>query len=225
MRINTPFAGLLAVLLALPGTAQAQNPAPGGGGMVPASHLTFGATAHSLARGRGYFEMAQGLFPRFQVGITDHVSFGAGTLAVFPRLVFLTPKVQVYRSDSTSAAIGVVHIAGLGFNGGIAYSVITRDSRARDGGRRWSFTGGAIVAYGGGHTTGQPVGMFGAEHRITSRTTDTVEAYVFSGGALAVVGRRRNWNHWWVNAGLMIPVPVPPVAAIPAPIISFGRQF
>jgi len=228
MRTNHLSVGLFVVFFTLAAAHRAQAQ-PAGASASPGSHLTFVATAHTVAAGHGYFEMALGLFPRFQVGVTDRVSLGAGTVAVYPRLVYLTPKVQLYRSAATSAAVGVFHVAGLtGFSGGVAYSVVTHDRPRRDDGARWSFTGGAGMAYGnnvsdGHRTTGrQLVGMFGAEHGQSSRTTETIEGYVHSRGALVIVGHRRQMTRWWVNTGIMFAVPA---LGIPAPIISFSRQF
>src|SRR5688572_20193618 len=87
-----------ASLVPQPGLAQSgpDSPPPLAGGS-PGSFLIYTPTAHALTAGHGYIQAAQVLFPRFQVGITDRFSMGAGTFALYPKVAVLTPKLQVYR--------------------------------------------------------------------------------------------------------------------------------
>src|SRR5437868_7370858 len=132
------------------------------------TRLFFGPTARSLKQGTGYFGVYEIVLPFVQVGLTDRISFGAGTPLIFgdasAHPFWITPKVQVYASESVQASVGVMHFLNVGDgNFGIAYVVGTRGTTDS------AVTGGVGYAYDRSYSSknGAAVVMIGAEHRIT----------------------------------------------------------
>ena len=95
------------------------------------TRLFFGPTARSLKQGTGYVGVYEIVLPFVQVGLTDRISFGAGTPLIFgsgsAHPFWITPKVQIYSSESVQASVGVMHFLNVGDGTlGIAYVVGTR---------------------------------------------------------------------------------------------------
>jgi len=82
------------------------------------TRLFFGPTARSLKQGTDYVGVYEILLPFVQVGLTDRISFGAGTPLFFgagsAQPFWITPKVQVYASESVQASAGVMHFLNVG---------------------------------------------------------------------------------------------------------------
>ena len=132
------------------------------------TRLFFGPTGRSLKRGTGYMGVYEILLPFVQVGVTDRISLGAGTPLVFgdgsAHPFWITPKIQVYGTESVQASVGVMHFLNVGDgNFGIAYVVGTRGTADS------AVTGGIGYAYDRSYNTqnGAPVVMIGGEHRVT----------------------------------------------------------
>jgi hypothetical protein len=124
------------------------------------TRLLFAPTARSLRKGEVSFGVLEFLAPFVQVGITDRISMGGGTPLVFgwdesSRPFWITPKVQVVRTQRAQAAVGLLHMFNVdGDSAGIAYGVSTfgdTDNAATvgvgmgyaDDDRAWIVMGGA----------------------------------------------------------------------------------
>ncbi len=167
LRHTSVLSPVLALLLPSGAFAQTGTTLAAPDVTVPDSYLVFSATAHAVPAGHGYFQMSQVLFPRFQVGVTDTISVGAATFALAPRVVLLTPKVQLLRGESWSVAVGMMHLAGIPqVQTGVAYAVGTLDVG------RVSISTGIGMAYANyqdaqdaGHRGRAAVGTRGAQRR------------------------------------------------------------
>jgi hypothetical protein len=215
---------LLFLVFAVPPLVWAQGQtsatSTGAGESSPASRIVFGATAHSLPAGEGYVQVGALIFPRFQVGVTDRLSVGAGTVIFYPRVAVVTPKLQVYRSSRTSAAIGIIHLFGVPhFGAGLAYAVGTRDTR------NGSLTAGFGVVYARSpHDGGQAlVGLIGGESRRSAHDSALFEACVTKGSVLATVAGRHTWTRFALDYGVMISAAR--YGVTPAPVVNLSWRF
>lgn len=243
---------LAAVLIAFVGSpARAQPPAapPPPPHDSNSTRLLFGPTGRSLAKGEGYIGVYEFLLPFVQVGVTDRFSMGAGTPLVFvgddsAPPVWLTPKYQVYRGESTSAAAGVLHFVGLGSSSqvGIAYGVATTGTEDH------AFTLGAGWAYARYRTTGDrppcelPPGsrgcgepakttkhvgsavlMAGGERRVSRRIKVVSENYVFREGGIVSLGVRFLGKRLSADLGGFAPIGVG--GFVLAPVVNFAWKF
>ena len=145
------------------------------------TRLFFAPTGRSLKQGEAYFGVYEVLLPFVQVGITDRISFGAGTPLIFgdfERPFWITPKVQLLERGSTAFAAGVMHFFNIDdANVGIAYGVVTQGSTDS------AATIGLGYAYErtGEEDAGSGVLMIGGEHRVSRRVKLVTENYVFKG--------------------------------------------
>jgi hypothetical protein len=211
--------------LATAQTTVGQPVAPGSVAMAPGSYLLVAATAHSLPAGTGYVQIADLALARFQVGLTDRVSVGGGTVTLHPRALMLTGKAEVYRGPHTSAAIGAVYVnAGSGLSGSLTYGVATKDAGNA------SFTAGIGMIHG--HFEGKtevsegsiPAGVAGVEWRRSEHGTMLVEAYVFGPVNYVNIAWRHTWTRFSVDYGVTIAVGNEAVIP-PAPIINMAWRF
>ena len=216
------------------------------------TRLFFGPNGRTLVRGEGYVTADQLFLPYVQVGITDHVSMGAGTLALFSSDVtppiWLTPKVKIFESDRTAVAAGVIDAIFSGDQFGLAYVVATSGPRdkAFTLGAGWTYlhhsgsviqtpTSSARPGYSvqpgrqsgdPSHTEGAPVLIAGAEYRISRRVTVVSEDYLGSHGGTALVGIRvidKHHPNLTANVGLMMPITSS--IFIVAPVFNFTWHF
>jgi hypothetical protein len=177
----------------------AQAPDPNG------TRMFIAPTARTLPRGDVLIS-AIAAFPLVQVGVTDRVEAGMGTLPVFsdsnaPPLVF-TAKVQVSRRPSTQASVGVLHFAVFGeANLGIAYGVVTHGTADN----AVTMGGGYVYVHSGGEVGRAPVAIAGAERRLNRRVKAMVEGYFFDGGGLVTGGLRLMRRRFSADLGLMAP--------------------
>ena len=188
------------------------------------TRLFFGPTARSLKQGTGYVGVYEILLPFVQVGVTDRISFGAGTPLIFgdgsAHPFWITPKVQVYASESVQASVGVMHFLNVGDGTlGIAYVVGTRGTADS------AVTGGVGYAYDRSYNSknGAAVVMIGGEHRVTRGMKILTENYVFNGGGILTGGVR--WMGERFAADLAMVVPTDGGTTIAFPLVNVVYSF
>jgi hypothetical protein len=188
------------------------------------TRLFFGPTARSLKQGAGYVGVYEILLPFVQVGLTDRISFGAGTPLIFgdgsAHPLWITPKVQAYASESVQASVGVMHFLNVGDgNFGIAYVVGTRGTTDS------AVTGGVGSAYDRSYNAknGAAVVMIGAEHRITRGMKILSENYIFNGGGILTGGVR--WLGERFSADLAMVVPTDGDTTVAFPLVNVVYSF
>ena len=188
------------------------------------TRLFFGPTGRSLKQGAGYFGVYEILLPFVQVGLTDRISFGAGTPLIFgdggARPFWITPKVQVYASESTQASVGVMHFLNVGDGKlGIAYVVGTRGTTDS------AVTGGVGYAYDRSYDSknGAAVVMIGGEHRMTRGMKILSENYIFNGGGILTGGVR--WLGERFAADLALVVPTDGGTTVAFPLVNVVYSF
>lgn len=187
------------------------------------TRLLLGPTARTLKSGETYLDDLSLFFPSVNVGLSNRVSLGVGTVFLLPtaelhpgEIAWFTPKLQVFSGRHTQASLGLVHLTGKGANLGIAYGVVTHGSP--DG----AFSVGFGTSYGLGKGGGSPVLMVGGERRVGRRLKLLSENYLagmtplFFGGVRRI-NRRSTLDLIWTKAGSF---PVYPV-----PIIRFTVQM
>jgi hypothetical protein len=188
------------------------------------TRLFFGPTGRSLKQGTGYFGVYEIVLPFVQIGVTDRISLGAGTPLIFgdggARPFWITPKVQVYASESMQASVGVMHFLNVGDgNFGVAYVVGTRGTTDS------AVTGGVGYAYDRSYdsTNGAAVVMIGAEHRMTRGMKILSENYIFNGGAILTGGVR--WLGERFAADLALVVPTDGGTTVAFPLVNVVYSF
>ncbi len=188
------------------------------------TRLFFGPTARSLKQGAGYAGVYEIVLPFVQVGITDRISFGAGTPLIFgdgsAHPFWITPKIQLYSGKSAQASVGVMHFLNVGDgNLGIAYVVATKGSTDS------AVTGGVGYAYDRTYdnSNGAAVVMIGGEHRLTRGMKILTENYIFNGGAIVTGGVR--WIGERFSADLAMVVPTDGRATIAFPLVNVVYSF
>ena len=187
-----------------PGSLLADDTEPGtpqGGDAWPEdpnrTRLLFGANGRSLHQGEIYLDVIGINVTTIQVGLTDRFSVGAGAPLLIPgihplEVYWLTPKLQVYSSARTSAAIGAIHIGVRDAGVGVAYTSLTHGSD------RGAVTAGIGYAYARGEG-GVPVLQLGGERRVSRRTVLLTENYVGAGlsmlsGGLRFINKRNTFD-------------------------------
>jgi hypothetical protein len=188
------------------------------------TRLFFGPTARSLKQGDGYVGVYEIFLPFVQVGITDRISFGAGTPLIFGEGTghpfWITPKVQVFESELTKASVGVMHFLNVGDGTlGIAYVVATRGTADS------AVSGGVGYAYDRSYdsSNGAAVFMIGAEHRATRGMKVMTENYVFDGGGIVSGGVRWMGEHF--SADLALVMPFDGNSAVAFPLVNVVYSF
>ena len=186
------------------------------------TRLFFAPTGRSLRRGEASFGVFQFIAPFVQVGLTDRISVGGGTPLLFGvedwhRPFWITPKVQVVRTERAQAAVGLLHVFDFdGDNAGIAYGVSTfgdNDNAA---------TVGAGLAYMD-DDRGWVV-MGGAEGRLTRSLKVITENYVWKGGQGILSGGVRILGER-LSADLALAVPLGVNTFIAVPVVNFAYVF
>ncbi len=162
------------------------------------TRLFFAPTGRMLEKGEGYYSNTYLFLQNFVGGLSDKVTFGGG-FSVIPsndflnnNVYYLTPKVSLFSSPKTNAAVGAL----VGFvptdNGhsfGILYGVATQGNA--DG----SVTAGLGYGYVDGSLSQHPIVMLGGESRVSRRVALVTENYGYwgnggSGGAVFSYGLR-----------------------------------
>lgn len=150
-----------------------------------ATRLFFGPTARAVPQGEGYFGVYELFFPFVSYGVTDRFTLSGGT-PVAPGIVgeafYLAPKLEVLRSPTANAAVGVLAVFAtrrLDGTVGLLYGVGTFGTPDR------AVTVGATVPFIA--TTGdteigrEPAVMLGGEARLTRRSKFVTENYFVPG--------------------------------------------
>jgi hypothetical protein len=191
------------------------------------TRLFFGPTGRSLKQGAGYVGVYEIVLPFVQVGLTDRLSVGAGTPLIFgdgsAHPFWITPKVQVYSSQSVQASVGMMHFLNVGDgNLGIAYLVGTRGTADT------AITGGVGYAYDRTYdnSNGSAVVMIGGEHRLTRGIKILTENYILDGGAIVTAGVRWLGERFSADFAMVVPTDGGTTFAFPLVnvVYSFSRQ-
>lgn len=187
------------------------------------TRLLFGPTARALKRGDSYLAVYEVSLPFVQVGLTDRISIGAGTLPYLgegtSHPFWITPKVQVFAEGKTAVAVGALHFVNVGDqNLGIGYGVVTHGTPES----------AVTVGFGYGYVTGEdrggaPMVMVGGEHRVARRLKVITENYVFRRGGLLSGGVRFLGERMSVDFGLVAPLDVDTFIAFP--LVNFVWAF
>ena len=173
------------------------------------TRLFFGPTGRNLPRGSGSATAYYGVVPFVAYGVSDRLTLAGGVTMTrrrgpghFPsttplvpdqdssstrgRTVHLAPKLQLYRGDRLSAAMGVLAFLEGGAGAcpsGIAYGVGTWNATSRT-----SVTVGSGLGMVQGEWSPGPTWMVGADRRVTRRLKIVTENYRFSSGAVVGSG-------------------------------------
>lgn len=140
------------------------------------TRLFFAPTGEQLKQGEGYFSDYELFFPGVAIGVTDNISIGGG-ISLIPasasdQIYYVTPKIGFSPSDKVHLAGGVLFAGTNGGTGGIYYGVGTF------GDGNGSVTVGGGYGFAGGKIQSKPVGMLGAEYRISRRLGVVTENYL-----------------------------------------------
>lgn len=140
------------------------------------TRLFFAPTGQQLKQGEGYFSDYELFFPGVAIGVTDNISIGGG-ISLFPasardQIYYVTPKIGFSPSDNVHLAGGVLFAGTNGGTGGIYYGVGTF------GDGNGSVTVGGGYGFAGGKIQSKPVGMLGAEYRLSRRLGFVTENYL-----------------------------------------------
>jgi hypothetical protein len=140
------------------------------------SRLFFAPTGQMLKQGEGYISDYELFFPGIAYGVTDNISIGGG-FSLFPAAVedqayYFTPKIGFSVADKVHLAAGVLFAGSRVGTGGVYYAVGTLGDG--DG----SVTLGGGYGFAGGKIQRKPVGMLGAEKRISQRIALVTENYL-----------------------------------------------
>ena len=187
------------------------------------TRLFFAPTGRSLRKGVTYLGIYEFLMPFVQVGVTDRFSIGGGTPLIFgiedwERPFWITPKMQVYATDTTQVALGVLHAFDSdGDGGGIAYTVLTRGNDAQ------ALTAGIGLAYGSDGGTA-PVVMIGGDRRVRRNMKVVTENYIWKGGrGILSAGVRFFGEKLSADLALAVPIGVDEFFAFP--VVNFVYVF
>jgi hypothetical protein len=140
------------------------------------TRLFFAPTGQMLKQGEGYVSDYELFFPGVAYGVTDNVTLGGG-VSLFPasasdQVYYVTPKIGVSVTPKLHLATGVLFAGTQGGTGGIYYAVGT----VGDGNSSVTLGGG--YGFAGGKIESRPVGMLGAEQRISRRIGIVTENYL-----------------------------------------------
>ena len=178
-----------------------------------ATRYFYSPNGYALKKGEGYYQNVWVLFNSFAVGITDHISFGAGLVPLFlfagaPTPVWVTPKLSIPISlDKVNLGAGALmgSIVGeerAGF--GIVYGITTFGSKDQN------VSLGLGYGYASGEWTRSPMLNLNAMIRIGARGYLLTENYFLQTGhsttVLLWLGGRQMIKKTGLDYGLMIPV-------------------
>ena len=187
------------------------------------TRLFFGPTGRALKKGETYLGVYEFIMPIVQTGVTDRFSIGGGTPIYFgggDHAVWLTPKLQVQKSDRVSTSIGLLHFFNIGDGAfGVAYaaSTIGTTNDAFTVGLGWAYE-----TYSQEHD-GTAVVMAGAESRLSRRVKFITENYLVGGVAILSGGVRFLGESLSADLGLVAPIGEGEGFAFP--IVNFVWKF
>ena len=170
------------------------------------------ANGFGLKKGEGYYQNVWVLFNQVSVGITDHVSIGAGLVPLFlfggtATPVWITPKVSLpVQKDKFNLGIGALLGTALGEDGtsfGLLYGISTFGSRDKN------FSIGLGYGYADGELADRPTISFSSLIRTGARGYFLTENYYIGTGDEALIllslGGRRIIDKAGLDFGLFIP--------------------
>jgi hypothetical protein len=140
------------------------------------TRLFFAPSGQMLKKGEGYFSDYLLVFPGMAYGVTDNFTLGGG-ISLLPakaedQIYYLTPKIGFSVTDKVHLAAGMLLAGTQGGTGGVYYGVGTfGDGNA-------SVTLGGGYGFAGGKIQQKPVGMAGAELRVSQRVGIVTENYL-----------------------------------------------
>jgi hypothetical protein len=140
------------------------------------TRLFFAPSGQMLKQGEGYVSDYELFFPGIAYGVTDNISIGGGfsliPAAVEDQAYYFTPKIGFSATDKVHLAAGVLFAGSRAGTGGVYYGVGTfGDGNA-------SVTLGGGYGFAGGKIERKPVGMLGAELRVSQRIAMVTENYL-----------------------------------------------
>jgi len=140
------------------------------------TRLFFAPSGQMLKKGEGYVSDYELFFPGIAYGVTDNISIGGG-FSLLPasasdQAYYFTPKVGFSVTEKVHLAAGVLFAGTKGGTGGVYYAVGTL------GDGNGSVTLGGGYGFAGGKIERKPVGMLGAEKRISRRISIVTENYL-----------------------------------------------
>jgi hypothetical protein len=140
------------------------------------TRLFFAPTGQMLKKGEGYVSDYELFFPGVAYGVTDNISIGGGfsllPAAAEDQAYYFTPKIGFSPAEKVHLAAGVLFAGTKGGTGGVYYAVGT----VGDG--NGSVTLGGGYGFAGGKIERKPVGMLGAEKRVSRRIALVTENYL-----------------------------------------------
>jgi hypothetical protein len=140
------------------------------------TRLFFAPSGQMLKQGEGYVSDYELFFPGIAYGLTDNISIGGGVslipAAASDQAYYFTPKIGFSPAENVHLAAGVLFAGARGGTGGVYYAVGTVGDG--DG----SITLGGGYGFAGGKIERKPVGMLGAEKRISRRISIVTENYL-----------------------------------------------
>jgi hypothetical protein len=138
------------------------------------TRLYFTATGRSLAKGEGYAGTYLIVLPFAAYGVTDRFTIGGGAPVLFGEFepFYITPKVQLLRSERANVSVGTIHFFFEDTDIGIAYGVGTLGSSDS------ALTVGIGFGYAGDDFLSEPVAMIGGETRVNRRIKLISENYI-----------------------------------------------
>jgi hypothetical protein len=194
---------------------------------LESTRLIFGPTARMLKPGEVYAAAYAVLLPMVQVGVTPRFSFGGGILpGSFDEGIgfWLTPKVQLHRSERTSVAAGLLQFVVPGeFKGGLAFGNVTREVSPD---AAWTLGAGWAYSTDKGtfrFASGVPMLQFGFEKRVSSRLAFVTDDYFLWGGGLLTGGLRVELGRFRADLGALFLVFDGDVAG--APVVNVAWTF
>jgi hypothetical protein len=146
------------------------------------TRLFFAPTGRMLEKGEGYYSNTYLLLQNFVGAPSDNFTFGGG-FSVVPsdnfvtnNAYYVTPKLGVYASPKTNAAVGALVgfvPTGNGASFGILYGVVTQGTPDA------SMTAGLGYGYTDGSLADRPLLMLGGSTRTARRITLVTENYAY----------------------------------------------
>ena len=196
---------ILSVLI--PIQAEAQEAAAPAVDVAPSdtSRLVWGPTGRMLAPGQGYIAFDGIFIATVEVGVTRRFSMGGGApmWPIFGKAhpVWITPKVQLYGSDRTNIAAGVVHMFVPG-EARVGYSYVVGTFGSLEA--SITIAGGAIYFDDSDDRQGPafaPLLTIGGERRYKPYVSFITENSLGPHGGQSFGGVRWRLTKWQINLG------------------------
>ena len=172
----------------------------------------YSPTGYGLRKGEGYYQNVWVFFNQFAVGLTDHISIGAGIVPLFlfagaPTPVWITPKVSIpLVRDKLALGAGALMGTVIGEDGGffgIPYGMLTLGDRSTN------ISFGMGYGFSGGDFANSPTFEINGMLRVSPKTYLLSENLIIADDSETVVvlsvGGRTVWTGVSLDYGLVIP--------------------